>query len=111
MSDHKSFAQTFAERLAARDYAAAHPMLTTELQDRLSLAQLRMQFERMCRPGWKFDGIEVLQTMDDWPDRRSGDLGWVYVSIGGEVYSEAVTVVVAQEQREPRIRELEFGRP
>jgi hypothetical protein len=49
--------------------------------------------------------------MESWPGHESGDLGWAYVSIGGDVYSEAVTVVVALEDGESRIRSVEFGRP
>lgn len=37
--------------------------------------------------------------------------GWVYVSIGGDVYSEAVTVVVTMDDESLRVRDVEFGRP
>jgi hypothetical protein len=33
------------------------------------------------------------------------------VSIGGNTYSEAITVVVTSENGQQRIREVEFGRP
>jgi hypothetical protein len=49
--------------------------------------------------------------MDRWPDKRASDLLWVYVSIGGDVYSEGLVAVLTSEDDEPRIREVEFGRP
>jgi hypothetical protein len=49
--------------------------------------------------------------MTSWPDKQPADLGWAYVSIGGDVYSEAVTVVVTSEEGTPRVRAVEFGRP
>ena len=50
-------------------------------------------------------------VMEDWPDKQPGDLAWVYVSLQGESFSEAVTVVLADTKRGARIRELEWGRP
>jgi hypothetical protein len=49
--------------------------------------------------------------MTSWPGKQPADLGWAFVSIGGDVYSEAVIVVVTSENGEARIREVEFGRP
>lgn len=49
--------------------------------------------------------------MTSWPGKRPEDLGWIYVSIGGAFYSEAITVVVTSESGEAKIREVEFGRP
>jgi len=49
--------------------------------------------------------------MATWPGKQPADIGWAYVSIGGEVYSEAITVVVTSESGEAKIREVEFGRP
>ena len=59
--------------------------------------------------GWGL--LEVGQTMEAWPDKQPHDVGWAYVSIGGDVYSEAVTVVVARENGRLVIRQVEFGRP
>jgi putative lipase involved disintegration of autophagic bodies len=55
--------------------------------------------------------VEVGVTMETWPDKQPSDVGWAYVSIGGEVYSEAVIVVVALESDTLRIRTVEVGRP
>ena len=54
---------------------------------------------------------ELTVTMDTWPTREPGDIGWAYVSIVGEGLVEAVTVVVSDSLGAPRVRELEWGRP
>jgi hypothetical protein len=38
-------------------------------------------------------------------------VGRAYVSVGGDTYSEAVTVVVTLEEDALRVRTVEFGRP
>ena len=55
--------------------------------------------------------VEVGQTMEYRPGRQPLDIGWPYVSIGGEVYSEASTIVVTSENGEAKILEIEYGRP
>lgn len=102
----------FARALAAREYAAAHAMTSREYRRRASAEQLRADFEAIVPTDWGPMGpIEVGQTLTSWPGRQPADLGRVYVSIGGDVYSEAVVVVVASESGEARIRDVEFGRP
>lgn len=102
----------FTKTLAARDYAAAHAMLTDACRRRIPLATMQAEYERMIPLGWgSTDPIEVVTTMGDWPSRAPGDLGWVYVSIGGDTYSEAVTLVVTDDNGTPRIRDIEWGRP
>jgi hypothetical protein len=49
--------------------------------------------------------------MESWPGKEPSDVGWVYVGIGGDVYSEAVTVVVTLEDGELKVRTVEYGRP
>jgi hypothetical protein len=49
--------------------------------------------------------------MQEWPTKRKSDVAWVYVYIGGDVYSEAVTVVLSTEGGALKIREVEYGRP
>ncbi|HNC91251.1 MAG TPA: hypothetical protein PL000_20160 [Anaerolineales bacterium] len=49
--------------------------------------------------------------MEQWPDQRPNDVGWAYVAIDGEGFSEAVTVIVENERQTPAIRYIEWGRP
>ena len=105
-------ALAFAEALGRRDYPAAYALTSSDYRARTTVDRMRADFETMIPPDWGPIGpIEVGLTMEEWPEKEPSDLGWAYVSIGGEVYSEAVTVVVTLEGGEPRIRSVEWGRP
>jgi hypothetical protein len=111
-SDCRQIALEFTGSLAAREYAKAHAMTCREYRKRTTVEQLRAAFETIVPTDWgPMGSIQVGQTMATWPGKLPSDLGWAYVSIGGNVYSEAVTVVVTSEQGEAKIREVEFGRP
>jgi hypothetical protein len=59
--------------------------------------------------------VEVIETMEEWPQKIQGDLGWAYVAISATIsdrsFSEAVTVVVSDENDCQVIRSVEWGRP
>ena len=57
--------------------------------------------------------VEVMTDMIlfDWPEKEPGDLAWVYVSLVGDSYVEAVSLMLAKEAEAIRIRRLEWGRP
>lgn len=106
-------AQVFAEHLVDGDFAAARAMLAAELGD-LTTDTLREAYTAMT--SYADDGddeprVLVMMAQGDMPDLQADDLGWVYVAISGESFNEAITVVVALEQGEARIRQLEWGRP
>ena len=110
--DYRGVALAFTQALARRDYAAAHAMTSRRYRQQTSVEQLRAAFEAIVPTDWKTVGpIEVGTTMTQWPGKEPGDAGWAYVSIGADVYSEAVTVVVTLEDDELRVRSVEFGRP
>ena len=48
-------------------------------------------------------------VLDDWPDKRARDVVWVYVSLFGDNYVEAISVTVSEEDGIMRIRDLEWG--
>lgn len=111
-SDYRQVALEFANSLAVREYSKAYAMTAQEFRKRTTAEQLRTAFESIVPTDWGAMGpIEVGQTMTSWPGKRPEDLGWAYVSIGGDVYSEAIIVVVTSESGEAKIREVEFGRP
>ncbi|HEX5138647.1 MAG TPA: hypothetical protein VFY93_16870 [Planctomycetota bacterium] len=111
-ADYRRVALEFAQALAARDYAKAHGKTSEAFRRRMTVDQMRAAFEATVPEDFGPIGpVEVGQTLEDWPGKQPGDLGRAYVSIGGETYSEAVTVVVAMEGGEARIRDAEFGRP
>jgi hypothetical protein len=105
-------ALSFTRHLVDRAYDQAYAMTTATYRAGVTLERMKEDFEAMIPLDWgAADPIETVQTMDDWPDKRASDRLWVYVSIGGDVYSEGLVAVVACEEDEPRIRAVEFGRP
>jgi len=110
--DSKKVALAFTNALAARDYGAAYALTSNEYRNSTSVEGMQAAFETIVPPDWKTVGpVEVGETMEDWPGRKPSDAGWVYVSVGGDVYSEAVTVVVTLEEGALKVRTAEFGRP
>ena len=113
-ADFRAVALQFAKALAARDYSAAYGMTAQELRSRMSQGEMQAGFEAIVPLDWgPIDPIEVSGTLTEWrfPEKQPSDLGWVYVTIGGVAYGEAVIVIVTMENGEPRIRTVEFGRP
>lgn len=111
-TDYRQVALGFARSLAAREYPKAYAMMSHGYRQKSTVDDLRIGFEAIVPTDWGAIGpIEVGQTMTSWPGKQASDLGWAFVSIGGDVYSEAVIVVVTSENGEAKIREVEFGRP
>ena len=103
---------TFAKALSDRDYATAYSMTSEEFKSQYSMARLQEDFEAVVPTDWGTVGpIGVGEVMQEWPARRTSDVAWVYVYIGGDVYSEAVSVVLTTESGALKIREVEYGRP
>jgi hypothetical protein len=107
-------AVAFALALLNGDFARAQALLVPELRTQFAPEALRERFYRMFRYS---DGepqsvrFDRQAQMDDWPDKREGDVGWAYVEIEGDGFLEAVTVIVATINDEPLIREIQWGRP
>lgn len=104
----------FAQALVTGDYARAHTYLSQEAQAAYSPADLAQHYSNMIEYGSgpaQLDGHVQYEDMADWATRQHGDIGWVYISISGEDFLEAVTVIVCDEQGNPKIRQIEWGRP
>jgi len=54
---------------------------------------------------------EVVTEMEEWPGKKDDDIGWIYVSLSGSTFAEAVTVVVKKQNSSMAVRSLEWGRP
>ena len=111
-SDYSSVGLKFASALASRAYPTAYAMTSSDYQRSTTLDEMRDAFEAIVSPDWRTVGpVAVGHTMETWPAKQPSDVGWVYVSIGGDGYSEAVTVVVMLEADTLKVRSVEFGRP
>ena len=111
-ADVTGVAVAFVTALTKRDYAGAYGMTTRDYRNRVSFEAMQAAFEGIVPPDFgPIGSVESGLAMDTWPDKQPADQGWVYVSVGGDVFSEAVNVVVATEDRAMKVRDAEFGRP
>ena len=102
----------FAQALAAGEFPRAHGLLSAKLRTQIAARELEAKFKEMIAYG---DGpvtlVQVTNVLDNWPAKLPGDLGWAYVALAGDSYSEAVTVVVTREGDRLVVRDIEWGRP
>lgn len=102
----------FANALVAGEYDIAYNMLSTSLRAELSSADLKESFESMIKYGRSAPNhIEVMNVLNDWPDKQALDIGWAYVAIDGDGFCEAVSIIVIQEETKAVIRDIDWGRP
>jgi hypothetical protein len=107
-------AEEFGKLIAEEDYVAAHRLLTREAQKMHSPAKLKKAVKTMTAYGpGSIREVEVMTDMllYNWPDKEPGDLAWVYVSLVGDSFVEAVSLLLVEEAGAMRIRQLEWGRP
>ena len=100
----KKLALELAYKLDQRDYDSAYALLGTSLQERLSATEFRRLYEQIIPQDWgEIDPIELLDG-EEYP--------FVYVVLGGDVYSEAIIIDrFVVENGNTKIDNLEFGRP
>ncbi len=109
---HGKVAFEFAKYIVDGNYNAAHCMLDEKLRNEWNPDSLKEEFEDMIDYGeGPVNHIEVMNEMTDWPSEEDNDIGWAYVALSGENFSEAVAVVVCQEVNQFKIKEIEWGRP
>jgi hypothetical protein len=104
----------FAEALVAEKYTDAQLLLTKEAKEIYTPERLATEYKKMVSYGdgpVKVEEFDGFMDMDDWPARQPQDIGSAYIPISGSDFSEAVTVVVSDENGSPKIREIEWGRP
>jgi hypothetical protein len=109
---HGKVAAAFASALVAGDFAGAHQMLSDGAKAEWTPAALESAYTKMIE---YFEGpasfVQVTVVMSDWPGKIPSDIGWAYAAIAGDIASEAVTVVVTDENGRHVIRSIEWGRP
>ena len=111
-AEYGRVALEFATALVDGDFDKAHSLICQPCRADLPLAQLKAEYNEMIEYGdGPPDFVEIMETLTDWPSRADGDIGWAYVAISGDGFSEAVAVVVSEDGDNKRIREIEWGRP
>jgi len=114
MSAHLQLAQKFGDLVAKEDYTSAHALLTKEAQAVWPAPEMQRRSERMRSydPG-PFTHFQIMEEfiLEDWPAMEDGDVASIYISLEGDGFCEAVTVIVAEQAGTLRIRDLEWGRP
>lgn len=109
---HGKAAFEFASALLARNFADAQQLLSAAAKKELSAAELEATYSNMIEYFEKPPTfIQVMNTLEDWPAKQPGDIGWAYVAISGESESEAVAVIVCAENGKHLVRNIEWGRP
>jgi hypothetical protein len=115
LKPYQEVAVAFAAALIARDFARARSMLTPSLGAELSEHALQERLTQMYR-GYAHGEPSSSQfvpegTLETWPGKQHGDLGWAYVNIEGDDFNEAVFVLVSDVDGVPMIKEIQWGRP
>lgn len=109
---YKKTAYNFANALAKENYTDAFKLLSSNIESQWSPQKLKESYEKIIEYGeGPATNVEVVDSMDYWPDKKDDDIGWAYVAIEGGDYAEAVTVIVSKENGDYRIRDIEWGRP
>lgn len=102
----------FANALASMEFDLAYSMLTNATRQVMSKDDLIDDYTRMISYGdGSANDCEVMVVDDDMPGMGKHDLAWVYVAICGVGFSEAVTVLVVDDESTTAIRIDGWGRP
>jgi len=112
MQTAEQTALEFTRVLIGKDYSKAYAMTSKQFQSTFAVSDMKENVERMLPKEFgKIGEIDIVTTMHNWPDKQANDLGWVYVSIGGDYWGEAVATVITMEDGQAKIRLIEYGRP
>ena len=112
LQDAKDMALKYSKLMSSRKYNDAYEMTSKSFKEAFSVKEMQSSFEYMIPNDWgEVIPIEVGETMTNWPAKKLSDIAWVYVILGGDVYSEALTLIVTSEDNILKIRDVEYGRP
>jgi hypothetical protein len=106
----------FAVALVNEDFVQAYSLLSQSEQAQLSPIKLKELYANMTQYfGGNAQNIEVVEILEEWPQKEKNDIGWVYISISSTIcdrsFSEAIAVIVAEEDNHQVIRSIQWGRP
>jgi hypothetical protein len=115
LEPYQQVAVAFADALVARDFSRARGMLVPALRAALSEHDLEERLTGMYRGYADGDPRRTHfvpeGSLEAWPGKQPGDLGWASVGIEGDDFNEAVYVLVVAMEGVPMFREVEWGRP
>ena len=95
-----------------KEWDGARALLSLDLQSSRSARDLEEEVTSLIEYAEDvLSQAEVITDMEDWPGKEEDDIGWAYVALAGETFSEAATVIVKREGVGLVIRSLEWGRP
>jgi hypothetical protein len=87
-------------------------MTSEEFQSNCSWEDIQHHFESIVPTDWgPIDPLQIVLVMDDWPNKHPSDVEWISIVLGGECYSESITVIVTDDQGVLKVRSVEWGRP
>jgi tetratricopeptide (TPR) repeat protein len=105
-------ALAFVEALLKEDFKGARQLLAAPLKKSVSEKSLAKSYKDILPSAKsKVEDFDIIETMDDWPDKKPKDAGWVYVALNGRGFNEAVTMTLSGKPGELLIRDIEWGRP
>jgi hypothetical protein len=111
-TEYVDVARRFANALMECKFDEACAFLSAECQTKYSADALSHHYNEMLDyVAQPVTEIEVIETLDAWPAKQLGDIGWAYVSMSGNGFAEAVAVVVQSENSVLKVRSIEWGRP
>ena len=121
-TSHGAFALAFAEAVTKGQYDLAYSMLSGTLQASTSVNLLAEDHAAMIQwyecPPENLPELEVMWVSNEQAPRleRSTEKSYIctggaYVAMSNNYYSEAVSVVMAEEQGKKVICEIDWGRP
>ena len=109
---HAEVAEQFARRLVDGEFNAARNMLTQSLKRIFTTHKLKRDLASMhSYAKGPITHFEVMNTTEYWLAKQENDVGWAYVALTGDNFSEAVTVIVTRQSSKLLIRKIDWGRP
>lgn len=112
MSTVMETAANFARALNAGDTGAAQKLLSQDLASSVTADELLSSFNALAEDMGGVTGIgQPMVILEEWPDMSANDKAMVYVPLEGDMFSEAITVAVAEQDNTFCISSIEWGRP
>jgi hypothetical protein len=112
MADIIKTAAAFVRAISAGDAETAHKMLSHQLASDVAASELLAEFQALAEDMGGVTGIgQPRVILETWSEMSKEDRAMVYVSLEGDVFSEAITVTVSEYEQALVISYIEWGRP